>query len=136
MDIAPTFLEIADASYPSTYNGRSMKPIQGRSWVSLLAGEREAVRGPDDWIGMEIFGQRVVRKGDWKLLNLPPPGGSGDWELYNLSEDSAELNDLARQNPERLEELLTHWEQYATENNVILPEGGALGSLESALPFG
>ncbi len=124
MDIAPTFLELAGATYPSTYNGHPVEPIQGKSWVSMLAGERDAVRGSDDWFGMEIFGQRAVRKGDWKLLHLPPwYGGSGDWELFNLVEDPAELNNLASQNPEKLEELLAHWEQYVQENNVILPEG-------------
>ncbi len=72
---------------------------------------------------MEIFGHRAIRKGEWKLLHLPPVYGGGDWELYNLADDPAELNNLATQNPEKLEELLAHWEEYVIGNNVILPEG-------------
>jgi arylsulfatase len=43
-------------------------------------------------------GCRAVRIGSWKLV----AGRKGPWELYNLATDRTELNDLARQDPERL----------------------------------
>ncbi|MBT8477360.1 MAG: arylsulfatase, partial [Gemmatimonadetes bacterium] len=40
------------------------------------------------------------------------------WELYNLNEDFSEAVNLADENPEKLEELKTRWEELAWENNV------------------
>jgi arylsulfatase len=50
---------------------------------------------------------------------MPPPFGSGEWELYNLKDDPAEMNDLGGEQPERLEQMVAMWEQYKTDNKVI-----------------
>ena len=36
--------------------------------------------------------------------------GPSKWELYDLSEDISEENNLAQSNPEQLEELIKIWE--------------------------
>jgi arylsulfatase len=59
--------------------------------------------------------------GDWKLLWLGGVYGDSRWGLYNLAEDPAERMDLSLQKPEKLEELLHHWDTYAREKGVILP---------------
>ena len=46
----------------------------------------------------------------------------GQWQLYNLAVDPAEMNDLADSNPGKLQEMLELWEQYTTENNFIYPD--------------
>ena len=43
----------------------------------------------------EMFVFRAVHKGDYKLLWLPQPFGNSDWQLYDLSNDPGELNDLS-----------------------------------------
>ena len=40
------------------------------------------------------------------------------WELYNLKEDPTETNDLAKSNPEKLEELKKKWDEEAVKYNV------------------
>ncbi len=50
---------------------------------------------------------------------MPPPFGSGEWELYNLAADPAEMNDLASEQPERLESMIEMWERYKQENTVL-----------------
>lgn len=57
-------------------------------------------------------------KGDWKLLRLPEPMGSGEWELYNLKQDPAESEDLSEQHPKIKSELLELWNIYAKQNEV------------------
>ena len=55
-------------------------------------------------VGYELFGMKAFFDGGWKILWMPPPFGTGDWELYNLIEDPGELVDLSDQHPERLVE--------------------------------
>ena len=56
MDLAPTFLEIAGASYPNTFQGREVVPLLGESLVPVLAGMSNTVRGDDDPLGFEMMG--------------------------------------------------------------------------------
>lgn len=82
-----TILDAADVANPDTFDGRAMAPLEGRSIVPVIAGTSESVRAPTDWIGMELSGNRAVRMGDWKLLWLCAPSGTGEWQLYDLRTD-------------------------------------------------
>jgi hypothetical protein len=51
--------------------------------------------------------------------------GTGEWELFDLKQDSGELNDLGKKHPQKLKELVTRWELYEKENGVLdLSPGG------------
>lgn len=134
MDVAATVLDVAGVDYPSDYNGREVEPMQGKSWKTMLAGDAESPRGAQDWLGWELWGNRAIRQGDWKLLWMHKPMGIGDWELFNLSEDLGEARDLASQHPEKVTELLALWVEYVKTNNVILPDRHMFETLEDVLP--
>jgi arylsulfatase A-like enzyme len=120
MDIAPTVLELAGAAHPGTaYRGREVAAMQGRSLVAYLAGDTEAVHDADTGTGWELFGRRAIRQGDWKALHLPAPYGPGTWQLYDLSSDPGEIDDLAASRPDILAELLELWDRYVKHNGVI-----------------
>ena len=79
-------------------------------------------------MGWELFGQRAIRKGDWKLLWLSSqlkwlvsPERADQWGLYNIAEDPGEVNDLSSREPEKLAEMIALWEQYAEQHGVVLP---------------
>jgi len=133
-DVMPTLLEIAGADYPETHEGRRLPPLLGKSWKRLLAGESDSVRGDDDYLAWEIFGNRAVRQANWKLRWQWKPYGTGDWELFDLQTDPGEREDLSLSEPERLEVMLTHWSDYVHANNVILPSRSPFESLEDDLP--
>jgi arylsulfatase len=126
MDLVPTFLELASVEHPDTYEGREVASIQGKSWVSMLEGEEQSPRGPDEWLGWEFFGNRAIRKGDWKILWMTQPFGqqhrqeATDWKLYNLTKDPAEQQDLSAHYPEKRKELIAHWDEYVEQSNVIV----------------
>lgn len=125
MDIAPTLYELAGAEHPSKKSDRKIAPLQGKSLVPLLTGKSESVRGDRDWVGWEMFGNRAVRRGDWKILNLlRAAGGTGEWQLFNLKADPSETHDLAKDHPEQLKELIALWDEYAKNNGVILSGDG------------
>ena len=127
MDIAPTILDQAGVEHPGTsYKGKKIHPLRGRSMMNVLSGKSAWVYDNDSPVCWELFGFMAVRKGDFKLLWLPEPLGNDDWQLYDLSKDPGELNDLSQQFPEIRSDMIEIWDQYATETGVILPPGGAL----------
>ncbi len=113
IDLMTTAVDLAGATYPTTFHdGQSIKPMQGKSLVPIFAGkpiERKAIF----W---EHEGNRAVRVGDEKLV---AKGKNGRWELYNITTDRSEQNDLSDENPERVRELADLWIAYAEACNVL-----------------
>ncbi len=133
-DIMPTLLDIAGTTYPKTYNGNALPPLIGKSWMHVLAGEAESPRSKQDYLAWELFGNRAVRQGDWKLRWEYAPLGKGDWELFNITADPAERRDLAATNPDKVSEMLKLWDDYVLNNNVILPSRSPFEGLYDVLP--
>ena len=112
IDIMATCLEVAGAEYPAEVRGQKTVPLEGKSLMPAFANQpiqREALF----W---EHEGNRAVRVGDWKLV---AKGAAGPWELYNLSSDRTELNNLAGNQPDRVRELAGKWEQWAKRADVL-----------------
>ena len=80
-------------------------------------------RSADRPLGMELFGQRALISGEWKLLNLSLNKRENNWALYDIQADPAEQTNLATLQPAVLAQLVEQWEQYAKLNGVILPLG-------------
>jgi arylsulfatase A-like enzyme len=133
-DVMPTLLDVAGASYPRTHQGRELPPLIGKSWMPMLAGKADSVRTDQDHLAWEVFGNRAVRQGEWKLRWQYKPYGKGDWELFNVARDPAERNNLAAQNPDKVKALVAVWDGYVKANNVILPSRGPFETLEDQLP--
>lgn len=125
MDIAPTLLKLAGVEARTDGKGGEVAQLQGRSLEKVLAGRENSVRGESDWNGWELFGNRAIRQGDWKLLSLlKPAGGTGDWQLFNLRNDPAETNDLSSEHAARRDAMLKLWEEYVRTNGVIESDAG------------
>jgi arylsulfatase A-like enzyme len=133
-DILPTLLEVAGAKYPETFNGKAQPKLKGKSWLPVLNGQAASTRTEKDYIAWEVFGNRALRQGNWKIRWEIKPVGKSDWELFNLAQDPGERNDLAAKSPDRLKEMLALWDEYAKENNVILPDRTLFETLEDQLP--
>jgi arylsulfatase len=122
MDIMPTFIELAGTTYPETVNGRAVKQPIGRSMMPILRGAAESIR-EDEGVGYELFEMKAYIQGDWKLLRLPEPFGTGGWQLYDLGNDPGEIHDLSANHPEVKAELIEAWQQYAEANEVFDHKG-------------
>ena len=128
-DVVPTILELADIRHPSKRKGSKLAPLAGKSMQPVLAGKAQAIRSSDESIGWELFGNRALRQGDWKALNLlKTAGGTGEWQLFNLKDDPTETRDLAASQPAKLKEMTRLWDRYAKENGVILTGDGPFKS--------
>lgn len=120
-DVMPTLLDLAGVPAGDVPQGK-YRP-QGRSMRDYLSGKAAAVHPDDAAIGWELGGRKAIRKGSWKLVQANAPWGSGRWELYDLSRDRAEQNDLAATHPAKVQELQAAWQQYVTANGVLEIEG-------------
>ncbi|MBS0192455.1 MAG: arylsulfatase [Planctomycetes bacterium] len=125
MDIAPTLLELAHVDHPAKEKDSGVAPPQGKSMWNLLANRENAIRADSDWNGWELFGNRAIRQGDWKLVYLlEAAGGTGDWQLFNLENDPVEMHDLSSHYPARRDAMLRLWDEYVKANGVIESDAG------------
>lgn len=113
IDILPTCLELAGATYPKSNNGHSTTPVQGKSLAGLLRGT--------DWEGHDALyfeheGGKAIRVGDWKLVQ---PRRGARWELYDLSTDRTETRNVAAEYPDRVEEMKAQWQSWADKVGVL-----------------
>jgi arylsulfatase len=106
MDVMATCLDVAGATYPREFEGRTITPMEGQSLAPLLRGEAWQEHKN---IGWEHIGARALRKGDWKIVSRR----KGDWALYDLAKDRAESHDLSAEEPERLKSMAELWERWA-----------------------
>jgi len=131
MDIAPTALDMAGATYPTEYQGKPNKPMEGVSMKGIFDGNLNC--DPERMLGWEIDGTKGLRKGNWKLSQLGGFNSSEQMFLYNLAEDPFERNDLAASNPQQMMRMLEYYDAYAAKNGVLqvnslrLPVLGTLG---------
>lgn len=119
MDLAPTFLDLAGGSYPSRYKGRDLAPYQGASLLPFLTEQKDHIHDENYVMGWELFGRAALRKGNWKICKIEPPFGKGIFELFDLEADPTESHDLAKEVPDKYDELLKHWDVYVRDNGVI-----------------
>jgi arylsulfatase A-like enzyme len=120
IDLMPTCVEVAGATYPTEFGSKPILPMEGRSLLPALE-DKPVERDALFW---EHEGNAAVRVGDWKLVRF---GRKGTWELYNLATDRTELHDLSSKEPDRATDLLTRWDQWAKRANVEPAPGEGKG---------
>ncbi len=119
MDLAPTFLEIANAHYP---DDDSVRPMHGESLLAFLAGEADAVHDDDYVTALYHAGRAFLRQGKWKISTLDPPFDEAAFELFDLSVDPGETVNLAEEEAEKFAELIELWREERKRLGIILPQ--------------
>ena len=127
LDFYPTLLEVAGITK------RPNKLLDGKSLMPLLRATGNIPERPLFWhfpIYLEngnsdtqdtLFRTRpgsAVRLGNWKLIQYFE---NNDIELYNLQDDISEKDNLAKSNPEKVEELLLILDSWRKETQAPVP---------------
>jgi arylsulfatase len=121
MDIAPTFYEVANVIYPNELNGNRIFPLKGISLIPFASGKKDRIHNEDYIYGIEHGNLAMIRKGNYKIVNIERPFVKENFKLYNVSMDLAEQNELQESEPQKYLEMLEEWEKFAEENKVQIP---------------
>ncbi|UCG48012.1 MAG: arylsulfatase [Phycisphaerales bacterium] len=122
VDIAPTILEIAGGTWPDEVKGAKVPARPGRSLVPVFERDHTVAH---DCLWWCHAGNRAIRIGDWKLVSRS--GRDRQWELYDLSTDRAEMNDLAEKHPEKAALMARKWNSLADDFRERLAASAAPG---------
>lgn len=117
IDIMATCIDLAGATYPKTFKGNRITPMQGESLRPLLSGSSaipaSLSQRPLYW---EHEGNAAIRVGDRKLVRQ---GLRGDWELFDMKNDRTEQRDLAGRRPGEAARMARQWETWARSADVL-----------------
>ncbi len=114
MDFFPTIAEATGAVRPAEIAGVKLKPLSGVSLVPLMRG----LAWPERGIPTAHEGARGYRLGQWKIVWGKRQAAPVQWQLFDLSQDPSEENDLAATQPAKTAELAALWNAWAERVGV------------------
>jgi arylsulfatase len=132
IDIVPTILEASTITAPVAVDGVAQRPIEGVSMAYSWDKANAHAPSARTTQYFEMFGNRAIYHDGWVAATTPPAApwlmgtqqmpevvNGYKWELYNISEDFSQANDLAAQMPDKLRELQELFLVEASKYNVF-----------------
>lgn len=113
VDLVPTLLGVAGGSRPVTWSGVPVPPAPG---VDLRSAFARDIRELHSTLWWQHEGNRAFRKGRWKLVAA---GEQSPWELYDMSSDRSETQNVAGNHPRLVRELEALWRRQEAENRAL-----------------
>jgi arylsulfatase len=127
IDIVPTIYELCGVTAPTELNGVQQKPIEGVSFAAALTDANAQSLRKTQYF--ELGCNRGLYHEGWmasapSFVPWDPNRQEWDpdkavWELYDITKDFSQANDLAAEQPEKLRELQDLWWVEAAKYNVL-----------------
>jgi arylsulfatase len=126
IDIAPTILQAAGLPEPKVVDGVPQTPIEGVSMLYSFGDAKAADTHKTQYF--EIFGNRAIYNDGWlagtvhrAAWEMKPRATleNDTWELYDATKDFSLANDLAKQNPAKLQEMQALFLKEAEKYRVL-----------------
>ena len=131
IDIVPTILEAAGIQAPEIVNGIPQKPIEGVSMDYTFGKANSNVPSTRTTQYFEMACNRGIYNDGWYACTTPfaapwllatgklPDVNDYAWELYNVTKDYSQNNDLKEKLPEKLKELQALFQAEAEKYQVF-----------------
>lgn len=116
IDIFPTILEITGVEKPTHWNGKKIPHSPGQSLVTSFNSKENKPR--ENALFWYHDGHRAIRKGKMKLVAAK----DDPWELYDLSNDRSESNNVADSMPSVVNALKEEWNQIVNNFSQLLSQ--------------
>ena len=122
-DIVATILDVVGLEMPKTYRGVTQYPLNGVSMRYSFDDANAKTHKEVQYYTM--LGTRGLWKDGWKVAALHAPiSGAGHfdqdrWDLYHVDVDRSESKNVAKENPEKLKDLIDTWFKEADKNFVL-----------------
>jgi len=106
IDIVPTVMDLAKVNTPDD----SPNPAPAHPGKSLIPAFSKDGAVNHDYLWWAHEHNRAIRQGKWKLsARVTMDKKTGPWELYDISVDRCEMNNLAAQHPNIVKQLDQKW---------------------------
>ena len=125
IDIVPTLLEVTGIAAPESVDGIQQSPIEGTSFAYTFDAENAKATSRHQTQYFEMMGQYALYDDGWLLSTKvnrapweaygaanPDPLNNQVFQLYDLSKDFNQTNDIAAAHPQKVKELR---EKFVTE---------------------
>ena len=132
IDVVPTILEATGIPAPETVDGIKQAPIEGTSFLYTFAAENAEVASRHKTQYFEMMGQWALYDEGWLLSTKvnrapweafgpanPDPLNNQVFQLYHLTENFNQSDDIAAQNPEKVKELRAKFLAEAKKYQVL-----------------
>lgn len=147
IDIVPTILETTGIPAPETLNGIRQTPMEGVSMAYTFDKANASSPSKHTTQYFEMMGLRAIYQDGWIASTLPyrapwdatkePPAdivNGVTWELFDVTKDWTQNNNLAAANPAKLKELQDLFWVEAQKYQVLPLDASGLQRLISAKP--
>jgi arylsulfatase len=118
VDIVPTLLDVTEMRLPTQVDGKPLPHLPGKSLIPVFAKDGTARRESIWWLHE---GKRALRVGNWKIVAAKDKPS----ELYDLSADRSEANNLAKEKPLKVRELANIWARQFEEYTALATQGAS-----------
>lgn len=132
IDVVPTILEAAGISAPEEVDGISQAPIEGTSFLYTFDKAHTKTPSRHSTQYFEMFGQWALYDDGWLLSTKvnrapweafgpanPDPLNNQVFQLYDLTTDFTQSNDIAAEHPEKVAELREKFVEEAKKYQVF-----------------
>ena len=147
IDIVPTLLEVAGISAPEYVDGIKQAPIEGTSLAYTFDAKNAKEPSRHKTQYFEMMGQWAlyhegwflgtkVNRAPWEAFGPanPDPLNNQVLELYNLSKDFSQSENVAAQNPDKVKELKTMFIAEAKKYQVFPLDASVAGRIVAPRP--
>lgn len=132
IDVVPTLLEVCGIAAPESVDGIPQSPIEGVSFASTFDKANADAPSRHTTQYFEMMGDHSLYHEGWLLSTKvirppwdafgaanPDPLNNVTWELYDLTKDFSQCDDVAAQHPEKVKELATLFLSEAKKYQVL-----------------
>jgi arylsulfatase A-like enzyme len=130
IDIVPTILEATGVKAPDMVDGIKQKPMEGVSMAYTFDKANATAASTRKTQYFEMVANCGIYQDGWYAATTPPHGPwilnaplpapkDYKWELYNITEDYSQANDLAAKMPDKLKQMQAVFDREAVKYQVL-----------------
>jgi arylsulfatase A-like enzyme len=147
IDVVPTILEVCGIPAPDTVNGIKQAPIEGTSFAYTFDQANAKAPSRHKTQYFEMMGDHALYHEGWiastKVIRPPwdvagpvnqDPFNNVTWELYDLTSDWTQFEDVAAKHPEKVKELSDLFAREAKKYQVLPLDASVAARLVAPRP--
>ena len=147
IDVVPTILEAAGIQAPEVVDGIRQEPIEGTSFAYTFDAKNARVPSRHRTQYFEMMGQWALYHDGWLLSTKvnrapwmafgaanPDPLNNQVFQLYDLSEDFSQANDIAAKHPQKVQQMREMFVAEAKKYQVFPMDASVAGRIVAPRP--